>query len=117
MSAELLLILSVLHSFVCRTVNAVQELMEELSRRMAAESQIAGITAERDAYRQECEVLELKLKSTQRELNSTHCQMEQNQGCMRQPQSLAPGTDDMPHGSDAAEASTGPDLSHQSSWK
>ena len=110
---------SVLRAFVCSKdlqilgdaqKNVVQELMEEQSRRMAAESKIAGITAERDAYHQECKGLELKLKSMQRELENAHCQMVQGQGgrgSMRQPQPLPPGTHDMPHGSDAAEVNIG----------
>ena len=83
--------------------------MEETSRRIAAESEVVGITAERDVYRQESEVLKLKL-SMQHELNSSHCQMEQDQGCRgcaRPPQPMGPSSHDMPHGSDAAEVNTG----------
>ena len=85
--------------------------MEEQSRRMDAESEIVGITAERDAYRLQCELLKLKLMvSKQHELSNSHCQTEQDQGCrgcLRQPQPSAPGIHDTPHGSAAAEVNTG----------
>ena len=53
--------------------------MAEQTRRMAAESKIVGMTAERDAYHSECQVLELKLKSMQYELDNAHCQIKQDQ--------------------------------------
>ena len=100
--------LAVLHN--SPSVSAVQELVEEQSRRIAAQSEIASITTGRDAYRFESQVLELKLKSMQLELNNARCQMEQDQGCrgcMRQPQPLAPGIHDRAHGSDAAKVNKG----------
>ena len=84
--------------------------MAEQTRRMAAESKIVGMTAERDAYHSECQVLELKLKSMQHELDNAHCQIKQDQGCRgctTQPQPLLSGNHDSAHSSDAAELNTG----------
>ena len=84
--------------------------MKEQTRRLAIESKMVGITAERDAYRSECLVFQLKLKSMQHELDNAHCQIKQDQGCrgcMTQPQPLPSDNHDSAHSFDAAKLNTG----------